>query len=121
MNILIVEDEAITVMFLQKVLIGLGHQVVGVTSQGEKAYELVQNHNPDLIIMDIGLAGTMNGITAAQVIRESYSMPILFASGYNDKETLLEVSQIPNTNFYPKPVEMMRLKEMLNTLCFPEY
>ena len=114
MRIILVEDEAITVMFLTRALEKLGHQVVGTASQGEQAIELVGAHNPDLVIMDISLAGNMDGITAAEHIRRSFSQPILFASGYNNKDMALRISQIPNSSFCPKPLEIMKLKEMLD-------
>jgi len=113
MRIAIVEDEAITVVFLKKALQLLGHEVAGVCASGEQALELVMNKQPDLVIMDINLAGELDGISAAQQIRAKASLPILFASGYNTQEMAQRIAGITNSSFHPKPLELETLRTIL--------
>ena len=68
-NILIVEDEFIVAEDLANKVRHLGYDVVGTTSTGEEAVELARRHKPALVLMDIRLAGVMDGIEAAQVIK----------------------------------------------------
>ena len=68
-RILIVEDEAITVSALKRELASLGYQVAATASTADEALNAVELHKPDLVLMDITLAGTVNGIVAAVAIR----------------------------------------------------
>lgn len=79
-SILIVEDEAIIAYDLASKVQRLGYEVVGIASTGEEAIELARKHLPALVLMDIQLAGKMDGIAAAQVINRECILPILFLS-----------------------------------------
>ena len=74
-RILIVEDEAITACDLQRQLVELGYEPVATSSQAEAAIELAGKLRPDIVLMDINLAGVMDGITAA-VIRAQRALSI---------------------------------------------
>ena len=67
-SILIVEDEAIVAEDLASKVRQLGYDVAGITATGEEAIELARQQRPSLVLMDIRLAGAMDGIEAAQGI-----------------------------------------------------
>jgi len=119
-KVLLVEDEAITILFLTKVLERLGHSIIAVTARGEEALDLVKTHEPDLVIMDIGLAGDVDGIEAAHQIRRISNVHILFASGYNNAETLSLTAKIPFTLFRSKPLGFENLRDAFDTLSIIE-
>src|SRR5438552_16976965 len=77
-RILIVEDEAITVSALKRELASLGYQVAATASTADEALNAVELHKPDLVLMDITLAGTVNGIVAAVAIRGNFHLPVVF-------------------------------------------
>lgn len=87
-NILVVEDENIVSKDIQHSLKKLGYNVVGAATSGESALELAEQHNPDLVLMDIMLKGEMSGIDAASQIREKYDIPVIFLTAYADESTL---------------------------------
>ena len=62
-------------------------RVVGTTATGEEAIELARWHRPNLVLMDIQLAGAMDGIAAAQQIRRECNLPILFLTANSDLGT----------------------------------
>ncbi len=64
-RILIVEDENITATSLKNILTRLGYNVSGTVASGEKALQKVDERLPDLVLMDINLAGDLNGIETA--------------------------------------------------------
>ena len=70
-KILVVEDEALTGMELEKKLVQWGYDVVGIVSSGEDAVEKALELEPDLILMDILLKGYMNGVEAAKIIKKN--------------------------------------------------
>ena len=74
-RILVVEDEAITVSALKRELASLGYEVAATASTADEALNAVELHKPDLVLMDITLAGSLNGIAGAVAIRGNYHVP----------------------------------------------
>ena len=81
-RILIVEDESIVQLDLQRRLERLGHSVIGVASKGEEAIAKAAELKPDLVIMDVRLDGSMDGIEAARRIRAEQGTPIVYVTAY---------------------------------------
>ena len=86
-KILIVEDEIIVARDISHQLIDLGYLVAGTCTAGEEAIDLMKRLAPDLVLMDIQLAGAMDGITAAEIIREKYGVPVVFLSAFAGVQT----------------------------------
>jgi DNA-binding response OmpR family regulator len=87
MNILIVEDEIIPATYLKKLLITNGYNVLGIIKSGEEAVSIAQKEEPDIILMDIMLKGSLSGAEAAHRIH--FALPralIIFLTAYSDKE-----------------------------------
>jgi PAS domain S-box-containing protein len=89
----IVEDEQIVAEDLKETLIDLGFTVAGIEKSGEVAIEKVNQIHPDIVLMDIHLAGTMDGIETAGHIRSRFNIPIIYLTAYADKE-LIERAKI---------------------------
>jgi two-component system, response regulator PdtaR len=87
-KILIVEDEFIIALSTQKRLELQGYFVVDIASTGEEAVKAALKYKPDVILMDIKLAGQMDGIEAAKQIRKHMIVPIIYMSAYSDKKIL---------------------------------
>ena len=87
-RILIVEDEAIVAESLKDQLMNLGYQVCGTAANGEDAIRIMENSDPDLVMMDIMLEGSMDGVEVASRIREKSEIPVIFLTAYSDNETL---------------------------------
>jgi len=81
-KILIVEDEVIVALAIESQLIELGYEIAGIFTSGEEALKKVKELRPDLILMDLKLAGLMDGIEAAKAICSSGDVPIIFLTGY---------------------------------------
>ena len=87
-KILLVEDEMIVAEDIAGRLTKLGYAVSEIVSSGEAAIKACQENRPDLVIMDIVLKGSMDGIEAAQYIRNFFGVPVVYLTAYADKETL---------------------------------
>jgi len=87
-KILIVEDEGIIAMDIRRQLEDFGYEVVATAFSGGQAITLADEHNPDLVLMDIVLKGDMDGISAAQAISETLRIPVIFLTAYSDPATL---------------------------------
>lgn len=108
-NVLVVEDESIVSKDIQHSLKKLGYNVVGASSTGEKAIELAGEERPDIILMDIMLKGDMNGIEAAEKIKERYSIPIVFLTAYADESTLSKAKITEPYGYILKPFKEIDL------------
>lgn len=84
----IVEDEAIVANDLKETLLSLGYAVAGTAKSGEIALEKIRDTRPDLVLMDIHLAGTLDGIDTAGKVRTLYNIPVVFLTAYADKALL---------------------------------
>lgn len=87
-KIMIVEDERITAEDLKGALENVGYTVVDLISSGEDAVEKAGKLRPDIVLMDIRLEGEMDGIKAAEEIREHYEMPVIYLTAYSDVNTV---------------------------------
>jgi two-component system, response regulator PdtaR len=81
-KILIVEDEMITALDLSNQVRRLGHYVSATVRSGEEAVRLAEELSPDLVIMDVNLAGAMNGLEASRRIHLKRSIPVVFLTAY---------------------------------------
>ncbi len=87
-KILIVEDELIIAEDIKKALTSYQYDVCDIVTTGEEAIFKVERSQPDLVIMDIMLAGIMTGVESAKEIRKKYNTAIVFLTAYADERTL---------------------------------
>lgn len=112
-SILIVEDEVLIALSLEVELKRAGYTVCGIATQGEEAVRMARDLHPDAILMDIRLAGNMDGFTAAQQIRAAQVVQIIFVSGYLDETNLTRAAEFNPLACMSKPVSFTRLKSAL--------
>jgi two-component system, response regulator PdtaR len=94
-EILIVEDEALVGMMLARKVESHGFSVCDVVGTGEEAVLASRRHDPGVILMDVSLGGTINGIDAGREIRLTSEVPIVFFTGYyRDQELLKKIEGI---------------------------
>lgn len=105
MKILIVEDEPNYADTLEMFVDELGYDLAGIAAQGKKAMELFDEHNPDLVLMDIHLEGELTGIDLARIFQGQRSTPIIFITSFDDKETFNKAKQTAPYAYLPKPFE----------------
>jgi len=84
-RILIVEDEAIVAIDMQKTFQKLGYDVPAIAFSGEEALRKTEELHPDVVLMDIVLRGQMDGIEAAREIHERFGIPSIFMTGYSEE------------------------------------
>ena len=112
-KILILEDEKIIAIDLQRKLERFGYFVVGMTEQAEQAIELAKELNPDLLLSDIMLQGDADGITAAQYCYENLDIPTVFLTAFSDSQTLERAKTAHPYGYILKP---FKDKDILNTI-----
>lgn len=105
-GVLIVEDEMIIALMIEKMIQSLGHEVIDKVTSGEEAVKAAKNHDPDLILMDIRLQGEMDGIDAMSEIREYSDIPVIFITGNSDETYRKRVQDSNPLDFLTKPITL---------------
>ena len=113
LRILVAEDEAVEALGLKMFLAECGHTVVAVVDSAEAAVNAALAHHPDLVIMDICLRGTYEGIQAALTIWIRWEIPTIFITGY--PETREQAQQAQPLGYFVKPVIPEHLRDALKT------
>lgn len=109
-RVLITEDEALVAMDLERRLRKMKFDVVGITSTGEDAIRLVQELQPDLVLMDIRLGGLMDGIEASRTIQERGDVAIVYLSANSDEITLQRAKATHPSSYLLKPFRERELQ-----------
>jgi signal transduction histidine kinase len=107
-RILVVEDEHLVALDLQQVLTRQGHDVV-VAYYGEDAITIATTQHLDLVLMDIRLGGTVDGIDAANEISSSSDVPIIYLTAYADDATLERARKSEPYGYILKPFQEREL------------
>ncbi|MDD1774232.1 MAG: methanogen output domain 1-containing protein [Methanobacterium sp.] len=102
-RIMVVEDESILAMLIKRKLQNWGYEVVDWVDTGEDAVKNAEKYEPDLILMDIVLKGDMDGIEAAQRIRENVDIPIIYLTAYSNDEVLKRAQETEPYGYILKP------------------
>ena len=108
--ILIVEDENIVAKSIQNQLKRLGYATPIMVSSGEESIVKVQEIRPNLVLMDISLAGEMNGIQAAEQIHIRFDIPIVYLTAYADEETIQQAKLTEAFGYLIKPFSVRELQ-----------
>lgn len=109
-SVLIVEDEAIVALDLGVRLQELGYEVVGTAASGEQALRFVGLRVPDLILMDVRLQGTLDGIDTAELIRRLCDVPIIFLTSHSDDNTVERAARTAPYGYLTKPFQIRELR-----------
>ncbi len=112
-KIMLVDDEAIITMQLKEQLTAMGYDVVGTGSSGEEAVDLSNKLHPDLILMDIVMAGKIDGIEAAEIIQKNLEIPIIFITAFEEEHFLERAKVLEPYGYIMKP---LRKKEIKNAI-----
>ena len=108
-RVLIVEDEALVAMLMRRNLRLFGYETCALSATGEASIEDVEAHQPDVVLMDIHLPGRIDGIQAAQEIRDRYGIPIIFITGYTNETVQVRAEQVGPVAFLTKPAQTYEL------------
>ncbi len=114
-SIMLVEDEAIIAMDLRFSLQQAGYQVGSIAATGEEAIEIARRESPDIMLIDIRLAGDLDGIETAQKIRATSDIPLIFMTGYEDEKLHRRANQLNPLAYLIKPVKLHELTTAIDT------
>jgi diguanylate cyclase (GGDEF)-like protein/PAS domain S-box-containing protein len=102
-TVLVVEDESIVAMDLVRRLRKLGYRIAGTAADGETAMKIIAAETPDVILMDIHIKGSRDGIEVAQSVSERYHIPVIFLTAYSEDVTLERAKSAKPYGYLLKP------------------
>lgn len=108
-RVLIVEDKSIVAAGIESLLKKHSLDIIGMCDTGEEAIRLASDNLPDLILMDIELAGAIDGIAAAKIIQENQDVPIIYLTDFTDEKTVDRAKKTFPVNYISKPFQEMDL------------
>jgi DNA-binding NtrC family response regulator len=117
-RLLIVEDDRITALDLQRTVTKRGHTVVACVASAAEAMAAVQAYRPDAVLLDVGLRGPQDGLGVGVDIQTLWSTPVIYLSGSTPRQ--LGLPEFPEALwcYVPKPIDWDRLCDILARL-FP--
>ena len=108
-RVVIAEDEAIIRLDLKEILQDEGYDVVGETGRGDNAVDLVQEHRPDLVILDIKMPGS-DGLAAARAIRDlDLKVAVLILTAFSQRNLIDEARDAGVAAYLVKPFQRIEL------------
>ncbi len=112
-RVLIVEDERIIARDLQGSLIEMGYDAFAIAASAEEALACAQAKCPDVVLMDIRIKGTADGIQAADILRKQFPMSIIYLTAHADAATVDRAKRTDPHGYLVKPVKLAELGSML--------
>ncbi|MHB8929679.1 MAG: hybrid sensor histidine kinase/response regulator [Melioribacteraceae bacterium] len=117
-KILIVEDETIIAMELSHRLTRIGYDVVAAVTSGKEAIKETVELLPDLILMDIHINGSLDGIETARIINSAQDIPIIYLTAFSDDKTLERAKLTEPYGFLIKPFEERELETTIEVALY---
>lgn len=120
LRILITEDDHVSALLLKKALEKNNHQIIGISDSGERALEILAENPADIVMMDINLAGELDGIKTTEIINEKYDIPVVYLSASSDAETLTKVVGTNPSAYVIKPFNIRELNMVIELAIFKD-
>lgn len=117
-KVLIVDDEAIIAMDLKNRLEHLGYSITAIAHSGDDAIKMAAQTHPDIVLMDIMLGKSMDGIEAARQINKLHDIPIIYLTAYADENTLSRAKITKPFGYILKPFEERELHSAIEIALY---
>ncbi|EAZ81018.1 hybrid sensor histidine kinase/response regulator [Algoriphagus machipongonensis] len=120
LKILIVEDDSVSALLLQRALEKNNHEIIGIADSGEKALDILEENVADIVMMDINLAGELDGIKTTEIVNEKYDIPVVYLSASSDADTLNKVVGTNPSAYVIKPFNIRELNMVIELAIFKD-
>lgn len=120
LKILITEDDTVSALLLKKALEKNHHEIIGMADSGETALEILEDKKADIVMMDINLAGKLDGIKTTEIINEKFKIPVVYLTASSDSETLSKVAGTNPSAYVIKPFNIRELNMVIELAIFKD-
>ena len=115
---MVVEDDVDLAADLVNALEHIGYDVTGAVSSAEACRESAETNRPELVLMDINISGDVDGVEAAQMLRERFNLPVVFLSGHADHQTITRATLAGALGYLTKPFRLKELESAIEVALF---
>ena len=113
-RILLIEDEKLVAENLKSVIENFNYEIVSIVDTAQDAFNVAFNENIDVVVSDIEIKGLTDGIEVCEVLQNTYNLPIIFITAYNDTDKIKRASHINNmVGYLVKPLRIDELDTMI--------
>jgi diguanylate cyclase (GGDEF)-like protein/PAS domain S-box-containing protein len=119
-RIMIVEDEGVTAIGIQKSIHDMGYAVTSVEVTGDNAVRQASKARPDLVLMDIALAGDMDGVEAGDIIQKTLHIPVIYLTAYSDRQILERIKTTRPFGYIVKPFNEYELRMAIDIALYKD-
>ena len=112
-NILIVEDEMLTAVCIKTVLLQMGYKVTSIVDSGEEAIQKAEQEHPDIILMDIKIRGSLDGIETAKIIYAKHRIPFIYLTSFSNTPTKQRADATNPFGYVLKPFNEKQLQKTI--------
>lgn len=120
LKILVTEDDMVSALLLKKALEKNHHEIIGVADSGEMALDILEKNKADIVMMDINLAGKLDGIKTTEIINEKFKIPVVYLTASSDSETLQKVAGTNPSAYVIKPFNIRELNMVIELAIFKD-
>jgi two-component system, cell cycle sensor histidine kinase and response regulator CckA len=117
-KVAIVEDEFIVALDIRSFLERSGYQVAGVYSSGDDLIREFPQKAPDLVLMDIKIRGSMDGVETSRLVHERFHTPVVLLTAYADDETIARAKITQPFGYIIKPFDERELKTAIEIALY---
>lgn len=117
-KILVVEDELLIAEDISFRLKSLGYIVTDKVISGSEALKSIEKNMPDLILMDIVLSGSLDGIQTHELIKQKYKIPLVFLTSFSDEKTFSRAKLTQPFGYIIKPFEERELQTVIEMALY---
>ncbi|MDP8201360.1 MAG: diguanylate cyclase [Candidatus Tenebribacter burtonii] len=103
-NILIVEDNIIFANDIKQALEKFNYNIVDIAKTSKSALKIVKKSKPDLVLADIMLEGSLDGINITNKIQQEYNIPVIYVASYSNKKTINKIKLTAPYGYITKPI-----------------
>ncbi|MGE4419661.1 MAG: response regulator [Sulfurimonas sp.] len=117
-TIIIVEDDEITALNLKLSLEKHGYDIIAMYNNAKEAKEKIDAYKPDVIIIDISLQESNDGIELAKTIRQNYPIAFIYLTSYSDDNIIAEAAKTEPYGYIVKPFDPSSLHATIQMAIF---
>lgn len=107
-RVIVADDEAIIRMGLRSMLEDAGHEIVGEASTADEVFELAQEWNADVVLLDVKMPG-MDTLQAARILTKDFALPVVFVSAFGEPALVAQATDAGAFAYIVKPVHLEEL------------
>jgi signal transduction histidine kinase len=108
-RVMVVEDERIVALNLERRLTKLGYEISSLATSGSQALQAIERDKPDVVLMDVNIEGEIDGIETASRIPNAYNIPVIYLTAYSEEATLQRARGTRPYGFLLKPISEREL------------